>query len=71
MLRREAVIAKLRDIGYRFKKDAWRVSIFTRGTHRSMVPKKDLLEQETVCHLLRQAGQTPEQIRDFIAAARS
>ncbi len=77
MVRRERLINKLRELGYTFKRDAWRVQIWKRGTHRPAIPKQDLLDEETVASILRQclkacrpAGTSDDhhsqEIREFI-----
>lgn len=72
MIAREKLIAKLRELGYSFKKDSWRVSVFKRGTHRAEVRKRDFLEEQTVRQTLRQTKlMTAEEIDAFIACCLS
>jgi hypothetical protein len=72
MATREQVINKLRAAGYRFKRDAWRVSIFKKqgGTHRIEVPKRDILDEEWVRAAFRQADITREEIDEFLRQCR-
>jgi hypothetical protein len=66
MIARERLVNKLKEIGYRFKRDAWRVTMFRNGTRRVEVPKRDFLQDETVAQILRQCGLTRDQIVQFI-----
>lgn len=65
MVRRERLINKLRELGFRFKRDAWRVQLWQRGMLRPQIPKRDLLDQETVSHILRQCGCQNDEIMAF------
>lgn len=60
MATREQVIDKLREKGYVFKRDAWRVGLFKKPgtTQRVEVPKRDILSDEWVRSAFRQAGMT-------------
>ena len=69
MVPRQRLINKLREMGYRFKRDAWRVQFWIKGTHRPAIPKRDLLDDETVTQILRQCGATPDEIIAFIREA--
>lgn len=71
MVLRERLINKLRALGYRFKRDAWRVQIWCKGTHRPMIPKRDLMDDEFVVTLLRQCGVAPEEVRAFLSDCKS
>ena len=53
VIAREKLIAKLRELGYRFKKDQWRVSLFANGVKRAQIQKKDFLEEQTIRQVLR------------------
>lgn len=66
MIPRERLINKLRAIGYTFKRDAWRVQFFKKGTHRAEVPKRDLIAPETAMNILRQCGVPAEDIQSFL-----
>jgi hypothetical protein len=68
--RREQAINKLKEHGYRFKRDAWRVTVFKKGTHRVEVPKRDILSDEWVRSAFRQAGMSVEEIAEFIRCCR-
>ena len=73
MVRREHFVNKIRSLGYKFKDEQKRTYLYrkTNGTHFISVPKPDLLEDEYVMSVLRQAGLTDEDIKAFIASARS
>lgn len=72
MATREQVINKIKEMGYRFKRDAWRVSVFKKqgGTHRIEVPKRDIISDEWVRGAFRQAGMSAEEITSFLRQAR-
>ncbi len=65
---REQVINKLRECGFRFKKDSWRVSLFKRSSdmRRVEVPKRDIIADEWVRSTFRQIGLSKEDIDSFI-----
>jgi hypothetical protein len=69
MVRRESFINKIRSLKYAYKDTQKRTYLYrkTGGTHYISVPMADLLEDEYVASTLRQAGETPESIRAFIA----
>jgi len=67
---REQVINKIREVGYHFKKDHWRVSLFKKGTHRIEVPKRDIISDEWVWATFRQAGMVKEEIESFLRQCR-
>ena len=69
MVRRERVVNKLRELGFRFKRDAWRVQLWQKGMQRPEIPKRDFLDEETVFHILRQCGLKPEEIAAFLREA--
>ena len=48
MATREHVVNKIKEMGYHFKRDCWRVGVFKKGTHRLEVPKRDILSDEWV-----------------------
>lgn len=66
MVARERLINKLRSIGYSFKRDAWRVQFFKNGTHRALVPKRDLIDDDTAASILRQCDVPPADIASFL-----
>jgi hypothetical protein len=72
MATRDQVINKLKEAGYAFKRDAWRVGIFKKvgGTHRIEVPKRDILSEEWVRSAFRQAGMPKEEIDEFLRHCR-
>ena len=64
-------VNKLRELNYDFKEqlhfqDRYRLR---GGTHVIHVPRKDLLEEDFVQFTLKHAGQTKEQIEEFIRQA--
>ncbi len=71
MIGRHAVINRLKEAGYRFKRDAWRVSFFKKGTHLVGVPKRDLIEEDWVRSQFHQCGLTRDEVEHFIKCARS
>ncbi len=71
MATRECVINKLKSVGYRFKRDAWRVTVFKRETHRVEVPKRDILSDDWVRQAFRQAKIPSEEIETFLRHCRS
>jgi hypothetical protein len=66
MVRREQLINKLRSIGYSFKREAWRVQFFKKGTHRPAIPKRDILDDETAASILRQCKVSADDIASFL-----
>lgn len=68
MISRERIVNKLRESGFKFKRDAWRVSIWKRQIQRVEVPKRDLIEVEWVRNAFRQIGMPREEIEAFIRA---
>jgi len=72
MVARTAFINKLHQLNYYYKGRQKRTELYRKkgGTHRMFIPLNSNLEDETVMHLLRQAGCTDEEIRKFVAAAR-
>jgi hypothetical protein len=69
MVRRERLINKLRELGFRFKRDAWRVQLWQKGMLRPEIPKRDLLDEETVCNILRQCHLKNDEIAAFLRQA--
>lgn len=70
MLRRERLVNKLKDLGYRFHRDTrrGRVKLFRRGTDIVAVTQHDLFDEEAVRSILSQCGMKNEDIQMFIAA---
>ncbi|MBI2526600.1 MAG: hypothetical protein HYV93_11490 [Candidatus Rokubacteria bacterium] len=60
-------------MNYTYKTKQKRTELWRKrgGTHYISMPLSDLLEEEWVTSTLRQAGQTQDDIRSFIAAARA
>jgi predicted RNA binding protein YcfA (HicA-like mRNA interferase family) len=65
---REQVIARLREAGWRFKRQADRVEIYKKPNEaqRVDVPRRDLLPRAIVAHILRQGGLSPAEIEQFL-----
>ncbi len=70
MIPRQALIKKLRELGYSFKRETEGVSLYKGRTNRDFVPipKKELLDLTSVKGILNRAGMSEGQIQDFIAA---
>jgi hypothetical protein len=73
MVPREHFVNKIRSLGYKYKTQHKRTYLYrkTNGTHFIPVPKSDLLEDEYVISALRQAGLADEDIKAFLASAKS
>ncbi|MBI3105476.1 MAG: hypothetical protein HYY95_07885 [Candidatus Rokubacteria bacterium] len=73
MIPRQHFVNKLRELNYTYKTKQKRTELWRKrgGTHYISMPLSDLLEEEWVTSTLRQAGQTQDDIRSFIAAARA
>ncbi len=69
-IRRERLVNKLRDLGYKLKQDAWRVTIFRHPVSMRVVsvPKRDLLSEEFVRSVLRQAGCDADDVKTFVCS---
>jgi predicted RNA binding protein YcfA (HicA-like mRNA interferase family) len=54
--------------GYHFKDQDKRNRIFQnpKNRHRAVVPQRDLLDEQTITNILRQAGESPETVRKFL-----
>lgn len=70
-MRRDRIISKLRELGYSFKQDAWRVQMFRHPVtlHVIAVRKRDDIDDDWVRSALRQAGCPKEEIEKFIGLA--
>ena len=73
MISKKRFVSKLRELGYDFKEqlhfqDRYRLR---GGTHIIHVPRRDLLDEAYVHLALKQAGQTREQIEQFIRDAKT
>lgn len=70
-MRRDRIIAKLRELGYSFKQDAWRVQVFRHSVtlHSIQVRKRDDIDDDWVRSVLRQAGCSKDEIETFIGQA--
>ena len=73
MISKRRFVSKLRELGYEFKEqlhfqERYRLK---GGTHVIHVPRKNDLDIEFVCSTLKQAGQTKEQIDQFVRDAKA
>lgn len=71
MLPRERVIAKLRELGFHFKRDSWRVSLYKRGVERVEVPKRDLIDADWVRSTFRRLAMSREEVERFIGQCKN
>jgi predicted RNA binding protein YcfA (HicA-like mRNA interferase family) len=67
-MRRERFINKIRDLGYKFKRDAWRIQVWKHPQTMHVIEprKKDDLDDDWVRSVLRHAGCSKEDIEAFI-----
>jgi hypothetical protein len=67
-MRRDRIVSKLRELGYNFKQDAWRVTIYRHPVtlHMVQVRKRDDIDDDWVRSVLRQANCPKEEIERFI-----
>ena len=73
MIAKKRFVHKLRELGYDFKEQLHYQERYRLGggTHIIHVPRRDQLEEAFVSSALKQAGQTKDQIEQFIAAAKA
>jgi hypothetical protein len=66
-------VNKIRELDYTYKTKQKRTDLWRKrgGTHYISVPLSDYLEEEFVISSLRQAGCSAEEIRAFVASAKS
>ncbi len=71
MISREQVYRRVRDAGWRFKRRAKRVEIWKKpgSAQRLSLPLCDAYEEVLARIVLSQAGLTPTEVNDFIAAS--
>lgn len=72
MVRRQTFVNKLRELGYTYKTQQKRTDLWRKvgGTHFVSVPRADLLEDEFVRNVLRQAGVSEHDALSFLASAK-
>jgi hypothetical protein len=70
MVRRESFFNKIRELGYSYKDQRPRITLWRKGVHFISVPRRDLLTDEFVSNSLRQAGCNEEEIQSFYRSAR-
>lgn len=68
---RDHFINKIRELGYRYKTQAKRVSIWKKGgdPHRVMLPTWEELPDDWCRSTLLQCGCTEEEIEDFLRSS--
>lgn len=73
MTRRQTYINKIRELGYEYKTTQKRTYSYRKHgtTDYIFVPMADLLTDEFVAHSLRQAGLSADEVRFFLAGAKS
>lgn len=71
MITREALVRKLRELGYKFKRQTDRVEIYKRRTDYANVPRRDLVSELNVRKILDNAGCSREDIERFISQAKN
>jgi hypothetical protein len=73
MVRRQTFINKIRTLRFSYKTTQKRTYLYRRSgtTDYISVPMSELLEDEYVENALRQAGLKPEEIKAFLASAKS
>jgi hypothetical protein len=73
MVRREAFINKIRELGYSYKSQQVHTQLWKKKgtTQRMFVPLARLLEDDYVTGTLRQAGVPDPDIKSFLASAKS
>lgn len=73
MVRRDAFINKIRELGFSYKTTQKRTFLYKKAgaPEYISVPRSELLEEEFVFHSLRQHGCPKEEIDGFIASAKS
>lgn len=71
LVAKEAVVNKLRELGFTHKRQAPRVDFWKmRGdTRRVTVPRQSQLSIETATLILHHAGCSPKEISEFLRAA--
>lgn len=66
---REQLCNRLREAGFRFKRQADRTMLWRRGVDRIFVPRRNDISDEATRSILRQAGLTEPEIEAFLRAA--
>jgi hypothetical protein len=70
---REHLINKLRELGFTFRRDCDRTSMWVRSGdgQRVFLPRTSTVKDENVFAILTQAGVNETEIRRFLAASKS
>jgi len=73
MVRREAYINKIRQLGYSYKGQQKRTYLYRKSgtTEYLSVPMRDWIEDDTIRVALRQKGVPEKEIDAFLASAKS
>lgn len=73
MVRKSTFINKIRELGYSHRSQQARTHMYRKdgGTHCIFVREKQLLSEDFVKGALGQAGLSDEEIKSFLAAAKS
>ncbi len=73
MISNEALINRVRELGYEFKRQADRVMIYKqRGTtNRVMIRRNAMHDDEYACLVLRSAGLSDDGIASFLQSCRN
>jgi hypothetical protein len=72
MVHRDTFLNKINELGYRYKSECAHTQLFKKkgSTHFIFVRTTQLLEDDYVTGVLRQAGVPEKEVRAFIACAR-
>lgn len=72
MIRREHFCNKRKELGYRYKRETDRVSLWKKPGNPSFVavPCRDLVDEDYVRATLRMCGCSPQDVETFIVAYR-
>jgi hypothetical protein len=73
MVHRDTFINRIRELRYTYKSQQLRTQLWRKrgGTHVIFVPLADLLEEDWVTGVLRQAGVADQEIKLFIASVKT
>lgn len=68
MVSHDALINAIKSKGFRFKRQTERIDLFKQQgtTKRVEIRKRDFFDRKSATHILRTAGFTMEEVRDFL-----
>jgi hypothetical protein len=68
VVRHDALLNKLRELGYRYKTQKLRTELYKRpgNPNYAVLPRKELLDEANVKEVLAFTGMTAQQIKTFI-----